>query len=128
MLALGITQITAWGSIYYLFPLLMDPLQSALGASRPVVVGAFTCRCCISGLLAPVVGRIDRSAGRPDPDGGCVAAGTTVLAALSQVTAAVQLYVAWALLGVAMAGTLYEPAFAVLTRAFSPTIAARSLR
>ena len=63
--ALGITQITAWGSIYYLFPLLMEPLQGALGASRSAVVGAFTVSVLISGLLAPVVGRaIDRRGGR----------------------------------------------------------------
>ncbi len=118
VLALGITQITAWGSIYYLFPLLMDPLQSALGASRSSVVGAFTLSLLISGLLAPVVGRsIDRRGGRILMAAGSLLA-ATVLAALSQVTSLLQLYVAWALLGVAMAGTLYEPAFAVLTRAF----------
>ena len=48
VLALGITQITAWGTIYYLFPLLMDPLPSALGASRSSVVGAFTLSLLIS--------------------------------------------------------------------------------
>jgi hypothetical protein len=48
------------------------------------------------------------------------------MAALSQVTAVWQLYVVWGLLGVAMAGTLYEPAFAVITRAFRATNGAQS--
>lgn len=118
MLALGITQITAWGSIYYLFALLMEPLHSALGSGKSAIVGAFTVSLLVSGLLAPVVGRtIDRRGGR-----GLMAAGSLLaavaLAALGQVTALWQLYVVWALLGAAMAGTLYEPAFAVLTRAF----------
>ena len=26
----GVTQITAWGTIFYLFALIMEPLQSAL--------------------------------------------------------------------------------------------------
>ena len=118
MLALGITQITAWGSIYYLFPLLMEPLQTAIGASRSAVVGAFTFSVLVSGLLAPVVGRlIDRRGGRLLMGGASLLA-CLGLVALGQVTTLAQLYAAWGLLGVAMAGTLYEPAFAVLTRAF----------
>ena len=118
VLALGVTQITAWGSIYYLFALLMEPLQAELGASKSLVVGAFTGSLLVSGLLAPFVGRlIDRHGGR-----GLMAAASLLaagaLAALAQVTTLAQLYVVWALLGVAMAGTLYEPAFAVVTRAF----------
>jgi MFS family permease len=118
VLALGITQITAWGSIYYLFPLVMEPLQEALGASKSAVVGAFTGALLLSGMLAPVVGRyIDRRGGRALMAAGSLLAALS-LAALGQVNSLTQLYVVWALLGVAMAGTLYEPAFAVLTRAF----------
>lgn len=118
VLALGVTQITAWGSIYYLFALLMEPLQSALGASKSSVVGAFTGSLLIAGLLAPIVGRsIDRRGGRAlMAAASLLAAGS--LAALAYVQTLTQLYVVWALLGVAMAGTLYEPAFAVVTRAF----------
>ena len=72
----------------------------------------------LSGLLAPVVGRlIDRRGGRALMAAGSLLAALS-LAGLGQVTSLAQLYVVWALLGVAMAGTLYEPAFAVLTRAF----------
>jgi MFS family permease len=44
--------------------------------------------------------------------------GGIALCALAHVTSLVELYVVWALLGVSMAATLYEPAFAVLTQAF----------
>jgi MFS family permease len=119
VLALGITQITAWGSIYYLFALLMEPLQAALGASKSLIVGAFTGSLLIAGLLAPAVGRsIDRRGGRVLMVAASVLA-AAALAALARVTTVVQLYLVWALLGVAMAGTLYEPAFAVVTRAFA---------
>jgi MFS family permease len=119
VLALGITQITAWGTIFYLFALIMEPLQSALGASKTAVVGAFTVALLLSGLLAPMVGQlIDRRGGRALMAAGSLLAAAS-LAGLGQVTSLAQLYAAWALLGVAMACTLYEPAFAVLTRAFT---------
>lgn len=118
VLALGITQITAWGSIYYSFALLMEPLQTALGASKSAVVGAFSLSLLASGLLAPVVGRlIDRSGGRWVMAGGSVIGGAA-LCALAFVSTLTQLYVVWVALGVAMAATLYDPAFAVLTQAF----------
>lgn len=119
VLALGVTQITAWGSIYYLFALLLEPLQSALDASKSAVVGAFTLSLLISGVLAPVVGRaIDRRGGRVLMAAASLLA-TAALIALGRITSLSQLYIVWALLGVAMAGTLYEPAFAVVTRAFA---------
>lgn len=40
------------------------------------------------------------------------------LCSLAYVNTLVQLYAVWAILGVAMAATLYDPAFAVLTKAF----------
>jgi MFS family permease len=118
VLALGITQITAWGSIYYSFALLMEPLQAALGASKSAVVGAFSVSLLASGLLSPLVGRyIDRHGGRRIMAAGSVLGGLA-LCALAYVTTLTQLYLVWAALGVAMAATLYDPAFAVLTRAF----------
>jgi MFS family permease len=118
VLALGITQITAWGSIYYSFALLMEPLQSALGASKSAVVGAFSVALLASGLLSPWVGRlIDRAGGRFVMAAGS-ALGGVGLCALAFVTTLPQLYIVWAALGVAMAATLYDPAFAVLTQAF----------
>jgi hypothetical protein len=76
LLALGITQITAWGSIYYLFPLVMEPLQAALGASKAVVVGAFSGALLVSGLLAQTVWSAPASsAWWAHLDGRCLAAG-----------------------------------------------------
>lgn len=118
VLALGVTQITAWGSIYYSFALLMEPLQLALGASKSVVVGAFSVSLLASGLMSPIVGRlIDRHGGRFTMAAGS-ALGGLALCGLAYVTSVAQLYIVWALLGLAMAATLYEPAFAVLIQAF----------
>jgi MFS family permease len=118
VLVLGITQITAWGSIYYLFALVMEPLQASLGAANNAVVGAFSLALLLSGMLAPLVGGIiDRHGGRTIMAAGSVLGGVA-LCALAHVTSLVELYFVWALLGVSMTATLYEPAFAVLTQAF----------
>jgi MFS family permease len=116
--ALGVTQITAWGSIYYSFALLMEPLQAELGATKGVVVGAFSLALLLSGLLGPLVGRvIDRRGGREVMAVSSMLGGAS-LVALAYVDSVPALYAVWTLLGVAMAGTLYDPAFAVLARAF----------
>lgn len=116
--ALGITEIIAWGSVYYAFALLMEPLQVSLGASKSAVVGAFSVSLLASGLVTPFIGRyIDRHGGRRVMVLGSALAGVA-LCALAHVTTLAQFYLAWIALGVAMAATLYEPAFAVLTQAF----------
>lgn len=118
VVALGLTQITSWGSMYYLFALLMQPLQRELQIDKTWIVGAFSAALLLSGLLAPKVGAwIDRHGGRAPMVAGSLLAVAGLLL-LSQVVHAWQLYAVWALLGVAMAMTLYEPAFAVITRAF----------
>jgi MFS family permease len=115
---LGLTQIIAWGSIYYLFALLIAPLERELHASRSAVSGAFSVSLLAAGLAAPMVGRLmDRVGGREVMTLGSIAA-AALLVALSQVHSLVMLYVVWMALGIAMAATLYEAAFTVVTRAF----------
>lgn len=118
LVALGVTQITAWGSVYYLMSPLMTHLQRDLGLSKDSVVGAFSLALLVSGVLAPVVGRaIDRYGGRLIMAVGAVGCGAGLLW-LSRADGLVSLYGAWLVLGVSMAATLYDPAFAVLARVF----------
>lgn len=118
IVALGITQIVGWGTIFYSFGFLMAPMQQALGIGRGAVGGAFSVALLCSGLLAPRVGaRIDRVGGRRLMTAGSLAV-AVLLFALSRVESAPGLYLIYAGLGAAMACTLYEPAFVVLTHAF----------
>lgn len=115
---LGITQIIGYGSVFYSFSLLMEPLQLALGATKSATVGAFSFALVIAGLCATYVGgTIDRIGGRRVMTLGSVAAGI-LLVALSRVESLAGLYLVYALLGATMAAILYEPAFAVLTGIF----------
>lgn len=115
---LGITQIVGYGSVFYSFSLLMEPLQHALGASKSATVGAFSLALVVAGLCTTYVGStIDRIGGRRVMTLGSMAAGL-LLIALSRVESLAGLYVVYACLGATMAAILYEPAFAVLTGLF----------
>jgi len=118
LVALGVTQIVSWGSIYYAFALLLEPLQRDLGAGKSEVAGAFSAALLASGLCATWIGRtIDRIGGRAVMTLGSLAA-AVLLAALSQVDSLPLLYAIWLGLGVAMAATLYEPAFVVVAQVY----------
>ena len=118
LVALGVTQIVSWGSIYYAFALLLEPLQRDLGAGKSEVAGAFSVALLVSGLGATAVGRtIDRVGGRWVMTLGSLIA-ALLLAALSQVQSLPVLYLIWVGLGVAMAATLYEPAFVVIAQVY----------
>src|SRR3954466_15625685 len=116
--ALGVAQILAWGSSYYLTAVLAKPAASETGWPLEWVGGAFSLGLLISGLVSPKVGRlIDRHGGRPvlASSAGLLAAGLMVLG----LAPGLPVFVAgWAVLGVAMGAGLYDPAFAALGRLY----------
>lgn len=116
--ALSVTLITSWGSLYYAFAVLARPIQAELGWGAASTVGAYSLALLMSGVSAYPVGRfIDRHGGRHVMTlGSCLAA--VLLVALSQIDSIYFFYAVWFGLGVAMAMTLYEPAFAVIVAAF----------
>ncbi|MEI6717047.1 MAG: MFS transporter [Betaproteobacteria bacterium] len=118
MWVLSIAQLITWGSIFYGFALFMVPLEKALGMTRAQSSLGFSLMLLTEGLLAFFIGRwIDRGYERFIMTAGSLMVGLLILAH-SVITSMTQFYVIWTLLGVAMACTLYPPAFAVLTRRF----------
>lgn len=116
--ALGLTQIISWGSMFYAYSVLMQPMQIALHTSKTTVVGAYSLALLISGCLSMLAGRvIDRFGGRVLMGAGSLLSGI-LLILLSRVQNITELYLVWAGIGVAMSATLYQPAFAVITQAF----------
>lgn len=116
--ALGVIEIFAWGSSFYL----MAPLAGAIGAetgwSLGFLSGGVSLGLLVSGLSAPAVGRwIGRTGGRLTLSTGmvCLALGLALLG-LAQSQAAFLL--AWAVLGLGMACGLYDAAFSVLGSAY----------
>jgi hypothetical protein len=115
---LSIGQLISWGSLYYAFALLIEPMSAELGLSRTALSGAYSVGLLVSGVAAwPVGVLIDRGHARWVMSAGSVL-GALALAAHATVTQTWALYAVWCAIGVAMSCTLYDPAFAMLVRVF----------
>src|SRR5437899_2202598 len=117
-------------------------MEADLGWSRVEITGAFSVGMGVAALAALPVGRwIDRHGARAlMTAGSCL--GTALLLVWSRVESLPALYAVWCLMGLALAATLYEPAFAAVVgwfatntvtvhlipylsdRGYSPTVAA----
>ena len=115
---IGTTQAIAWASSFYLPSVLAKTIAPDLGLSPAWVFGGLSLALGVSGLLAPRAGRlIDEFGGRP------VLCSSNIIFALGLALLAlakgpVGLLTSWCVLGLAMAGGLYEAAFAALARIY----------
>jgi MFS family permease len=112
--ALCVTETVSWGIMYYGFAVFLRPMEEALGWSRVALTGAFSAALLVNALAAVPVGRwIDRHGGRVLMTlGSC--AGTVLMLAWSRVESLPVFYALWCAMGLVLAATLYEPAFAVV--------------
>ena len=115
---LGVGQIFAWGSSYYLLAVLAQPMSADTGWPITWVVGGVSLGLLVAGLVSPRVGRlIQHRGGRP-----VLAAGAILLAIGLGVLAIAQTLpvylLAWIVLGIGMGAGLYDPAFATLGRLY----------
>lgn len=116
--ALSVGQILVWAVMYYGFSSFVLPMQRDMGWSQPDIMGAFTLGLMVWGLATYAVGAaIDQGRGRAVLAGGALL-GAAGCALWSQAHSLPLLYAAWAILGLAMAMTLYEPAFSEITKRF----------
>ena len=118
VLVLGVTEILAWGAIFYPPVLTVPLIAHERGWSMTFAMGGFSLALLTAGLVSPRVGRlIDRHGGhRVMPIGSLMAALGLALIVYADHPAA---YLAvWLLIGVATAAILYDPAFATLGRIF----------
>jgi predicted MFS family arabinose efflux permease len=116
VLALGVTQIIAWGTTLYALGVLGKPIAADTGWSQSLVFGGLTMGLLVSSAVSTFIGRlVDRSGGRLVMSAGSVftAIGLLVLAAVSDPYAYLA---AWAFLGLAMRMSLYDAAFAALVQ------------
>src|SRR5262245_55432775 len=117
--AVSVTETITWGIVYYGFPVFLHSMETDLQASRVAVTGAFSLGLGVSALAAIPVGRwLDRHGPRLLMTlGSCL--GALLLLLWSRVETQAGLYAIWALMGLAMATTLYEPAFAAVVLWFT---------
>jgi MFS family permease len=116
VVALGITQITAWGTSYYCLGVLAGPISQDTGWSRGFVFLGFTVALLAMGLVSSAVGRaIDRHGGRAVMTLGTVLV-SAGLFALAHVRSEAAYLAVWAFLGLGMRLCLYDAAFAALVQ------------
>jgi MFS family permease len=113
---LCVTQITSWGVLYYAFPVLAPAISETTGWSAVWVTAGFSASQITAALVGVPVGRwLDRSGPRPVMTVGSLLAVPAVVA-IATAQSLAWFLAAWLLAGVAMAGVLYQPAFAALIR------------
>jgi MFS family permease len=118
VLVLGVTQILAWGTIFYT-PVLIVPLIAAEHSwSMAFSMAGFSVCLLVAGLIAPFVGRsIDRFGGHVVMTAGSLI-GALGLALLAYVDTPVAYFAVWVVLGTALSASLYDAAFGTLGRIF----------
>ena len=115
---LGLTEILSWGALFYP-PVLTVPLIAAdHGWSLSFAMAGFSVGLFVGGLCSRYVGgAIDRFGGHVVmPFGSLI--GAAGLIGLVWAPGATSYFAAWITIGVAMAASLYDPAFATLGRIF----------
>jgi MFS family permease len=114
--ALGITQITAWGTSYYCLGVLAKPIVADTGWALSTVFLGFSVALLVMGFISTWVGRlIDRIGARAVMSLGTIFV-SSGLVALSQVNEPMSYLAVWAVLGVGMRCCLYDAAFAALVQ------------
>ena len=113
-LTLAISQLVSWGVLFYGFAVSSSAISTDTGWSEGLLSGAFALGLLIAGLGAPPVAR---ALARHDPRHVLTAGsliGALGMLGFAAAPTPIALYLAWAVIGVAMSATLYEPAMAVL--------------
>ena len=116
---LAITQIIAWGSLYYAIAILAPEIQHEMGWRAEVVFGAFSWCLLVAGTASTPAGiLIDRHGGKSVMCGGSILCGTGFMM-LGSAHSIPLYFLAWTVLGLAMSAVLYEGAFATINREFT---------
>lgn len=114
--ALGITQITAWGTSFYCLGVLAKPIAAETGWAISTIFLGFSVALVTMGVISTSVGRlIDRIGGRIVMSAGTVIVSLGLLA-LAQVHGIATYFAAWVVVGIGMRCCLYDAAFAALVQ------------
>ncbi len=110
----AVSNTVAYVALIQILPVIIDDMATGLGVSRTAVAGASTVSTLMGALAAFPIGRLmDRHGGRIlMTAGSLIGVGAAVM--WSQATSLPMLYVAFVFVGLAIAMSTYEAAFAVI--------------
>jgi MFS family permease len=115
---LSVSQLIGWGTLYYAFTLFNGPLNHTFGWSASEINIALTIGFISWAVTAPFVGKaLDQFGGQKVMSFG-TGVGVVALIFWAHAASLFAFYFSWVLMGIAMACSLYESAFYVLTRSF----------
>ena len=118
VVTLGITETISWGILHYAFTVYLGPMEAEMGWTRGDMAGAYSLALLVAGVAAIPVGRwLDRFGPRLLMTLGSIF-GSVLVLAWSGVADLTQLYLVWFGIGLCMSVTLYDPAFATVTKWF----------
>ncbi len=113
---LGVAQIISWGSLYYPIAVLGESMQRDLGVTSALLFAAFTLSLLISGMAAPLVGRLIEAHGARTVLCAGSVMGMVALATMALASGPVSLFAGAVMAGLAMAVCLYDAAFMALNQ------------
>ena len=120
LVVLCVTEVVSWGILYYAFPVLASAITADTGWPLSTVTAAFSTGLVVSAVAGIPAGRVlDRYGPRVVMTTGSML-GVPALVGIATAPTLPWFFASWALAGLAMAGTLYPPAFAALTRWWGP--------
>lgn len=112
---LSVATTVSWGILFYAFALFVAPMESDLGWTRTEINAALSVGLLAAGLAAVPFGQwIDRRGGHGLMSIAALL-GAVMLVGWSMVDQLWLFVVIWIGIGLAQAGSLYEPVFAVVT-------------
>ncbi|MER0237355.1 MFS transporter [Fulvimarina sp. MAC8] len=115
---LSVSVTLFWSAIYYSFATMLPLWESEEGWDRTALTALFAGSVLLSAVIAPRIGRLI-DAGRGPVLVASGAAWAVFVLALAPFAPNIWVFsVLWISLGFAMATTLYEPVFAMVTRAY----------
>ena len=116
IVALGITQIVAWGTTLYALGVLASPIAADTGWSRSLVFSGLTVGLLASSFFSTAIGKaIDTKGARFVMSAGSVLCALSLLIVAAANNPVVYL-AGWAVMGLGMRMSLYDAAFAALVQ------------
>lgn len=118
LFTISFTEMISWGVLYYAFTVFLKPMQASLHWSTAELTGAFSLALlCNAGAALLVANFLDHHGTRWLMTAGSCAA-SLLLLAWARVDNLIVFYLIWVGIGIAMAATLYDPAFALVATWF----------